>query len=220
MVGFAPYAAKPTVNRTHAEAKRRVMNILVFRHSLRCLLHCFSHQLALNGTHPDFLNHSHQTRVDDCTAPREDVYARCCKSDVTASPTTVRFRTNMVVVRESLPKEYPGNQERISTVWLKGMSVAVLVALAWPAHAADDVRCSGVWFHDGDRDRVGHCIMRLDTDAFLHIGQFCGPHGHCAFLGHVAERAGDKYVVDRIKGSANPPQENGGAGASVQLPPR
>jgi hypothetical protein len=46
-------------------------------------------------------------------------------------------------------------------VGLKGMSVAVLIALAWPAQAADDVRCSGVWFHDGNRDRVGHCIYQI-----------------------------------------------------------
>jgi hypothetical protein len=92
-------------------------------------------------------------------------------------------------------------------VWLKGMGVAVLVVLAWPAHAADDVQCSGVWFHDGNRDRVGHCLIRLDTDAFLHIGQFCGPHGHCAFIGHVTQRESDKYVIDRISGNGNSRQE-------------
>jgi hypothetical protein len=105
-------------------------------------------------------------------------------------------------------------------VWLTGMSAAVLVALAWPAHAADNVRCSGVWFHDGDRDRIGHCIIRLDTDAFLHIGQFCDPFGHCAFLGHVVQREGDKYVIDKISGKANFLQENGGVGASVQVQSR
>jgi len=85
--------------------------------------------------------------------------------------------------------QQPGSKGSLG-VWLTGMSAAVLVGLAWPAHAADNVRCSGIWFHDGDRDRVGHCIIRLDTDAFLHIGQFCGPLGHCAFLGHVCnERA-------------------------------
>jgi hypothetical protein len=105
-------------------------------------------------------------------------------------------------------------------VWLKGMTAAVLVALAWPSNAADDVRCSGVWFHDGDRDRVGHCIIRLDTDAFLHIGQYCGPQGHCAFLGHVVRRAGDKYVIDGISGTGNSRQENGGVGASAQVQPQ
>jgi hypothetical protein len=87
---------------------------------------------------------------------------------------------------------------------LKWISVAALVALAWPAHADQFERCSGVWLHQDDRDCVGQCLVKLDTEAFLQMGQFCNAHGHCAFMGHVRERAGDGFYIDRIAEKPKP----------------
>jgi hypothetical protein len=89
-------------------------------------------------------------------------------------------------------------------MYLKFACAAVLVALAWPAHADQFEWCSGVWFHQEDHDRVGECLIKLDTDAFLQVGHFCDAHGHCAFMGHVAGRAGDGFYIDRIGGKTKP----------------
>ena len=89
-------------------------------------------------------------------------------------------------------------------MYLKFACAAVLVALAWPAHADQFEWCSGVWFHQEDRDRVGECLIKLDTDAFLQVGHFCDAHGHCAFMGHVAGRTGDGFYIDRIGGKTKP----------------
>ena len=84
--------------------------------------------------------------------------------------------------------------------WIKILIAAIFVATAWPAYATDEVRCSGVWFHQGDRDRVGQCFITLESNAYLHVGEYCDAHGHCAFVGHVARQVGKNFDIDKITG--------------------
>jgi hypothetical protein len=93
-------------------------------------------------------------------------------------------------------RRYPEEQDRRSStyefkIWLRGDSHR-------SGLASDQFEwCSGVWFHQEDHDRVGQCLIKLDTDAFLQVGHFCDAHGHCAFMGHVAGRTGDGFYLFR-----------------------
>ena len=84
--------------------------------------------------------------------------------------------------------------------WIKILIAAIFVATAWPAYATDEVQCSGVWFHQGERDRVGQCFISLESNAYLHVGEYCDAHGQCAFIGHVARPVGKNFYVDKITG--------------------